>query len=59
MLVVVLKLSSFQITGSTWFSVTNLYSALLMLSSHLPRTPCEKFVYNFPCGFGGIVHVGG
>ena len=26
-----------------------------MLSSHLPRTPCDKFVYNFLCGFWGIV----
>ena len=26
-----------------------------MLSSHLPRTPCDKFVYDFPCGFWGIV----
>ena len=24
-------------------------------SSHLPRTPCDKFVYDFPCDFGGIV----
>ena len=27
----------------------------LMPSSHLPRTPCDKFVYDFPCDFGGIV----
>ena len=26
-----------------------------MLSSHLPRTLCDKFVYDFPCGFWGIV----
>ena len=26
-----------------------------MPSSHLPRTPCDKFVYDFPCDFGGIV----
>ena len=25
----------------------------VMLSSHLPRVPCDKFVYNFPRGFGG------
>ena len=30
-----------------------------MPSSHLPRTPCDKFVYDFPCDFLGIVHVGG
>ena len=27
----------------------------LMLSSHLPRTPYEKFVYDFPCNCLGIV----
>ena len=27
----------------------------LMLSSHLPRTPCDKFAYDFPCDFLGIV----
>ena len=27
----------------------------VMPSSHLPRTPCDKFVYKFPCDFGGIV----
>ena len=27
----------------------------LMPSSHLPRTPCDKFVYDFPCDFLGIV----
>ena len=27
----------------------------LMPSSHLPRMPCDKFVYNFPCNFLGIV----
>ena len=27
----------------------------LMSSSHLPRTPCDKFVYNFPCDFWAIV----
>ena len=26
-----------------------------MLSSHLPRAPCDKFVYDFPCVFLGIV----
>ena len=26
-----------------------------MPSSHLPRTPCDKFVYNFPCDFLGII----
>ena len=26
-----------------------------MPSSHLPRTPCDKFVYDFPCDFWGIV----
>ena len=26
-----------------------------MPSSHLPRTPCDKIVYDFPCNFGGIV----
>ena len=26
-----------------------------MPSSHLPRTPCDKFVYDFPCGFWGII----
>ena len=26
-----------------------------MPSSRLPRTPCDKFVYNFPCDFLGIV----
>ena len=26
-----------------------------MPSSHLPRKPCEKFVYDFPCDFLGIV----
>ena len=26
-----------------------------MPSSHLPRTPCDKFVYEFPCDFLGIV----
>ena len=26
-----------------------------MPSSHLPRTPCDKFVYDFPCDFLGIV----
>ena len=34
----------------------NLSSTMaLMLSSHLPRTPCDKFVYDFLCGFSGIV----
>ena len=28
---------------------------LFMPSSHLPRTPCDKFVYDFPCDFLGIV----
>ena len=28
---------------------------VLMPSSHLPRTPCDKFVYDFPCDFLGIV----
>ena len=32
-----------------------LNSFVLMPSSHLPRTPCDKFVYDFPCHFGGIV----
>ena len=27
----------------------------LMPSSHLPRTLCDKFVYDFPCDFWGIV----
>ena len=27
----------------------------IMPSSHLPRTPCDKFVYDFPCDFWGIV----
>ena len=26
-----------------------------MPSSHLPRTPCDKLVYDFPCDFWGIV----
>ena len=26
-----------------------------MLSSHLPQAPCDKFVYDFPCSFGGTV----
>ena len=26
-----------------------------MPSSHLPRTPCDKFVYDFPGDFRGIV----
>ena len=26
-----------------------------MPSSHLPRTSCDKFVYDFPCDFWGIV----
>ena len=26
-----------------------------MPSSRLPRTPCDKFVYDFPCDFWGIV----
>ena len=26
-----------------------------MPSSHLPRTPCDKFAYDFPCDFWGIV----
>ena len=26
-----------------------------MPSSHLPRTPCDKFVYDFLCEFRGIV----
>ena len=26
-----------------------------MPSSHLPRTPCDKFVFDFPCDFLGIV----
>ena len=26
-----------------------------MPSSHLPWTPCDKFVYDFPCDFWGIV----
>ena len=28
---------------------------MLMPSSHLPRTLCDKFVYDFPCDFLGIV----
>ena len=27
----------------------------LMPSSHLPQTPCDKFVYDFPCDLLGIV----
>ena len=27
----------------------------LMPSSHLPRTPCDKSIYDFPCDFWGIV----
>ena len=27
----------------------------LMPSSHLPRTPCDTFFYDFPCDFLGIV----
>ena len=26
-----------------------------MLSSHLPWTPCNKFVYDIPGGFWGII----
>ena len=26
-----------------------------MPNSHLPRMPCDKFVYDFPCNFLGIV----
>ena len=26
-----------------------------MPSSHLPRTPCDKFVYDFMCDFWGII----
>ena len=26
-----------------------------MPSSHLPRTPCDKFFYDFLCDFFGIV----
>ena len=26
-----------------------------MLSSQLPRAPCDKFVYDFLCDFGGMV----
>ena len=29
--------------------------ASLMPSSHLPHTPCDKFFYDFPCDFLGIV----
>ena len=29
--------------------------SVLMPSSHLPRTPCDKFVYDFLCDFWGIV----
>ena len=32
-----------------------MYLALLMPSSNLPRTLCDKFVYDFPCDFLGIV----
>ena len=27
----------------------------LLLNSHLSRAPCDKFVYDFLCNFGGIV----
>ena len=27
----------------------------VMPNSHLPRTPCDKFVYDFPCDILGIV----
>ena len=42
------------------FTLWKLYVVLydiirLMPSSHLPRTPCDKFVYDFPCDFLGIV----
>ena len=30
-------------------------SHIYMPSSHLPRAPCDIFVYDFPCDFGGIV----
>ena len=39
----------------SYFSMTVSLLHLLMPSSHLPRTPCDKFVYDFPCDFGGIV----
>ena len=33
----------------------NEFNGSLMPSSHLPRTPCDKFVYDFPCDCLGIV----
>ena len=37
----------------SWNSNQLLYP--VMPSSHLPRTPCDKLVYDFPCNFLGIV----
>ena len=37
-------------------SAVNIYSGEgIMPSSHLPRTPCDKSVYDFPCDVLGIV----
>ena len=43
-----------QDTGSVYPSQAKCELGI-MPSSHLPRTPCNKFVYDFPCDFLGIV----
>ena len=35
--------------------ITKSRSNIAMPSSHLPRTPCDKYIYDFPCDFLGIV----
>ena len=44
--------------SSEWHDLSHTFekaSLQLMPSSHLPRTPCDKFVYDFPCDLVGIV----
>ena len=43
------------VLGAVRGNGSNVFQAGLMPSSHLPRTPCDKFVYDFPCDFLGIV----
>ena len=46
----------FVLYGKPWvMPVTFLHFRSLMPSSHLPRALCDKFVYDFPCNFLGII----
>ena len=51
----VLQSASQSIHIIIWNEVSHTRFVWLLPGSHLPRTPCDKFVYDFLCDFLGIV----